>query len=865
MTNPVKEPPTERSFAQVSLDRFVSLSSFWKPEYLTSSGWLMHAPFAFWITEQCEPRKLVELGTHSGFSFFSFAQAVKAFGLGTACYAVDTWVGDDHSGTYGEDVFHRVYAHAERHYAGFSYLLRARFSDALSYFEDGSIDLLHIDGRHGYEDVVADFESWRPKLSERAIVLFHDTSVRERGFGVWKLWAELRQRYPSFEFVHGNGLGVLAYGSQIPARVRPLFEADDTTSRAVRAAYANLGDAVVSLEALERTRARVAELSQAEAECRHFRTELEARADAMLELQAREARLEERVRRHDEDLDLIRRAAARSAEDADRARAERDEFGADLVRARASLESCRRSLAWRVVSYASQATDKVPAPLRRSIAATKKLVARANPSGSKEREEDIVALLSSPYFDGEWYLATYPDVAEAGVRAVEHYLDYGASEGRDPSQRFSTRGYLENNPDVAASGGNALLHYVRYGASEQRRISTAVPSVTHRGKPLLDLVDESFPHLKPLQLFRLAGQGRRVTMVTDSINKSSLFGGVATAIVYAALLAKRLGASLRIVTLTERAQPENVGKMFGLHEIDWQANVEFAHVDSSHERADIDVFDDEIFVTTSWWSTWRTRMSVDPRRIHYILQEDERMFYAYGDEHLRCAETIADPDMRFVVNSQLLFDHLVEEGFDNIGRNGRWFEPAFPAGIYAPTAARADARSNFFFYARPNNHRNLYVRGLEVISDALLEGVLDPAEWRIHIVGKDLVDMSFPSGVEVKLVQGLGWDAYAALLSTMDLGLSLMYTPHPSYPPLDLAASGAVAVTNRFGIKRSLDRYSRNILCADVDRRALVDALRQGVALAKDAPLRRSNFEAQTLGRSWSTSFARVLDDVAPE
>ena len=49
--------------------------------------------------------------------------------------------------------------------------VRCTFAEALQHFPDGSVDLLHIDGRHFYEDVKEDYESWLPKLSDRAVVL----------------------------------------------------------------------------------------------------------------------------------------------------------------------------------------------------------------------------------------------------------------------------------------------------------------------------------------------------------------------------------------------------------------------------------------------------------------------------------------------------------------------------------------------------------------------------------------------------------------------------------------------------------------------------------------------------------------------
>src|SRR5262245_53545580 len=135
-----------------------SSPAFWMPDHLVEPpGWAAHIPFAFWIVAAARPRRIVELGTHTGNSYLAFCQAVKRLGLGTACYAVDTWKGDDHSGRYGEEVFLALSAYHDRMYSDFSQLLRMTFDEGVHHFTDGSIDLLHIDGYHTYEAVKRDF------------------------------------------------------------------------------------------------------------------------------------------------------------------------------------------------------------------------------------------------------------------------------------------------------------------------------------------------------------------------------------------------------------------------------------------------------------------------------------------------------------------------------------------------------------------------------------------------------------------------------------------------------------------------------------------------------------------------------------
>jgi O-antigen biosynthesis protein len=252
------------------------------PRRLTpGSAWHEHIPFGMFLVDLLRPRLLVELGTHHGDSYCAFCQAVLQLGLETRCYAVDTWAGDFHAGAYGSEVLADLRREHDPLYGGFSRLLQGTFDEAVGSFADGSIDLLHIDGYHTYQAVSHDFATWLPKVSPRGVVLFHDTSVRERDYEVWRLWEELRPRYPHFEFEHGHGLGVLAVGPQTPEAARPLFGLPEAQATALRALFFELGH---RLELQVQVQGLRAELERWQAETRRLEgwsREVEGRYQAL--------------------------------------------------------------------------------------------------------------------------------------------------------------------------------------------------------------------------------------------------------------------------------------------------------------------------------------------------------------------------------------------------------------------------------------------------------------------------------------------------------------------------------------------------------------------------------------------------------
>jgi hypothetical protein len=200
------------------------LSKLFTPrEIIVPSSWEGHVPFFYCLLYYTKPRRFVELGTYYGNSFFAACQISKMMDPSMDCIAIDSWIGDKHAGLFDKKVYEQFKRTLEYQYPKARHI-RKLFSEAAVLFEEKSIDILHIDGLHTYEAVSEDYHTWLPKMSNRGIILFHDTHEKSGDFGVWKLWGELKTQYPSFEFGHSHGLGVLLVGSNPSRDIKKLFE-----------------------------------------------------------------------------------------------------------------------------------------------------------------------------------------------------------------------------------------------------------------------------------------------------------------------------------------------------------------------------------------------------------------------------------------------------------------------------------------------------------------------------------------------------------------------------------------------------------------------------------------------------------------
>ncbi len=182
--------------------------------------WAGHKFFAYDLVRNIKPKRIVELGTHYGTSFFSFCQAAKDEALNTDLYAIDTWAGDKHAGFYGDEVFEKVSKISSEYYPHQNImLLKKTFDEALKDFSDKSIDILHIDGLHTYEGAKHDYRYWRKKVKDDGIILFHDIFVKETDFGVYRLWDELKKNHSVIEFSHSYGLGIMFLDNKLGSEI----------------------------------------------------------------------------------------------------------------------------------------------------------------------------------------------------------------------------------------------------------------------------------------------------------------------------------------------------------------------------------------------------------------------------------------------------------------------------------------------------------------------------------------------------------------------------------------------------------------------------------------------------------------------
>ena len=124
--------------------------------------------------------------------------------------------------------------------------------------------------------------------------------------------------------------------------------------------------------------------------------------------------------------------------------------------------------------YAVASYEELPALEAGNIqAASTSAIKKEVPLTKRAIKRQVALIESSRYFDAQWYLAQYPDIARDAKMSADparHYLLMGGFEGRNPGPDFDSAYYLTTHVDVAQSNINPLIHFLKFGEKEQRSI-----------------------------------------------------------------------------------------------------------------------------------------------------------------------------------------------------------------------------------------------------------------------------------------------------------------------------------------------------------------------------------------------------------
>jgi glycosyltransferase involved in cell wall biosynthesis len=368
----------------------------------------------------------------------------------------------------------------------------------------------------------------------------------------------------------------------------------------------------------------------------------------------------------------------------------------------------------------------------------------------------------------------------------------------------------------------------------------------------------------------------RVNLLIPSIDLQHFFGGYIAKFNLARRLAER-GLRVRVVTV------DPVGALPG----DWRRTIEsFAGLDGlldeievvfGRESASIECSRGDSFIATTWWTAYVARHAlerVEGERFLYLIQEYEPFTFPMGTYAALASESYRLPHFA-LFSSELLRGYFRAHGIGVYGagptagdRESIAFENAITQ-VQPPDERELASRTTrrLLYYARPEPHaaRNMFELGVLALSRALEEGLFQ-GSWELNGIGTVRGGGRIPLGVGrmLTLLPRVDQASYARLLRDHDVGLALMYTPHPSLVPIEMASAGLLTVTNSFENKtaRALEEISSNLITAEATVEGIADGLCAAAAGVADAARRVGGSQVRWSSR-WDDSFpGEMLDRI---
>ncbi|WP_417725765.1 glycosyltransferase [Salipiger sp.] len=319
-------------------------------------------------------------------------------------------------------------------------------------------------------------------------------------------------------------------------------------------------------------------------------------------------------------------------------------------------------------------------------------------------------------------------------------------------------------------------------------------------------------------------------LMVPTLNPTEIFAGIDTALEIGLGIAAR-GMHVRIIATDLPVSSYAASRAFVMRRLSGTGAEDRVSLHCGVTSETLPAHRGDIFLATAWWTAHVAEKLIRRHgfahpRFHYLVQDFEPNFYAWGPEF---ADAMASYDFDFepLFNTTLLRDYFAGEGFGFARGETLAFRPSIDIDRYArgkrPERA-ATAPRKLALYGRPEVPRNMYTTAIEALGRFVEAEGLTPEQIELVSVGLRHDPVALPGGLELRSLGKLPWEEYPGFLLGCDLGLSLMFSPHPSHPPIEMAASGMRVVTNHFGPK-DLSRLTPAIESVEATGPALAAAL----------------------------------------
>ena len=360
-------------------------------------------------------------------------------------------------------------------------------------------------------------------------------------------------------------------------------------------------------------------------------------------------------------------------------------------------------------------------------------------------------------------------------------------------------------------------------------------------RPLLTLpisgaypLNRSIAPCRELLFYPSTETRQRVILLVPSVNPRQVFGGVATALKIFRDMAKHASPNIDFVILATDAaiEPEGISALPDYTTkpfLSEEEDARFSLIDvSSRSTGRFSIRSSDVFFATAWWTALIAKSGQNfqdtyfgsSNKFIYLIQDFEPNFYGWGTMYALAEATYRDNTKFYpIINSEELYRFFRSETYAITDAVCLPYQLNERINLLLNPRPREKV---LIFYGRPSTHRNLF----EIICNALVlwqtRNPVSSSSWRVISLGEDYPKSWLYPIQNADVLGKITLEQYAYWLSRSSIGVSLMLSPHPSYPPLEMAEAGLMTITNDYAFKSMSSRFDLMSL-PYVDEETLAD------------------------------------------